>query len=89
MIDSSPYTFPQFLNGLLHFFVASYVAKYSALSSAVSLGNTLLWRFNRLYVLLRLSIAFVVYITFLTSAENLNIGTIASQFCCQLFIEFG
>ena len=39
MIDSSPYTFPQFLNGLLHFFVASYVAKYSALSSAVSLGN--------------------------------------------------
>ena len=54
------------------FFAASKVAKYSAFKSAVSLGNTLLWLFNRRNALFRLSIALVVYITFLTSAENLN-----------------
>ena len=38
--------------------------RYSAFKRAVSLGNTLLWLFNRRSTLLRLSIAFVVYITF-------------------------
>lgn len=31
----------------------------------------------------------VVYITFLTSAENLNIGDMTSQFSSQRFIAFG
>ena len=60
-----------------------------ALSKDVSLGNTLRWRFKRRIVLLRLSIAFVVYIIFLTLYENLNIGQIASQLSFQLFIELG
>ena len=41
MIDNSPYTLPQLRSGIVHFFVASKVAKYSAFKSAVSLGNTL------------------------------------------------
>lgn len=32
--------FTQFLSGIVHFFVASNVAKYNAFKSAVSLGNT-------------------------------------------------
>ena len=39
---SSPYTWPQFRIGIVHFFVASNVDKYSAFKRAVSLGNTLL-----------------------------------------------
>lgn len=86
---SFPYTWPQFRLGIVHFFVASNVDKYRAFKRAVSLGNTLLWRFSFRYVAFRLSIAFVVYITLRTVVENLKMGTIASQFCCQLFIEFG
>lgn len=44
MIDSSPYAFPQFLTGMVHFFTASKVARYRAFNRAWSLGNTLLWR---------------------------------------------
>lgn len=40
IIDNSPQTLPQFLSGIVHFFVASNVAKYNAFKSAVSLGNT-------------------------------------------------
>jgi len=47
-MDSSPYTFPQFLNGRDHLFVASKVARYKAFKRAVSLGNTL-----RLNILVR------------------------------------
>src|SRR3712207_8916584 len=43
-------------------------------------GNTLLFLFNLLNWALRLSIAFVVYITLLVSGENLKIGIIQSQF---------
>ena len=39
---SSPYTWPQFRIGIVHFFVASNVDKYRAFKRAVSLGNTLL-----------------------------------------------
>lgn len=46
-------------------------------------------RFSFRYVAFRLSIAFVVYMTFLTAVENLKMGEIASQFCFQLRIEFG
>ena len=42
MISSSPRTLPQFLSGIVHFFVISWVARYKAFRSAVSLGNTLL-----------------------------------------------
>ena len=69
--------------------MASNVERYKALSKAVSLGNTLRSRFKRRIELLRLSIAFVVYIIFLTLDENLNIGEIASQLSTQLFIELG
>ena len=79
MIASSPYILPQFRIGIVDFFVASNVDRYRAFSSAWSLGNTLLWRFSLRYVELRLSIAFVVYITVRTAEENLNIGHIASQ----------
>ena len=41
MIDSYPYTLPQLRSGIVYFFVASKVARYSAFKSAVSLGNTL------------------------------------------------
>ena len=46
IILSSPYTCAQFRIVLVHFFVASNVARYSAFKRAVSLGNTLLWRFS-------------------------------------------
>ena len=48
---------------VVHFLVASNVARYSALSNAVSLGNTLLCRFSFLYVAFSDSIEFVVYKT--------------------------
>ena len=86
---SSPYTWPQFRIGIVHFFVASNVDKYRAFKRAVSLGNTLLWRFSFRYVAFRLSIVIVVYITLCTVVENLKMGTIASRFWYQLFIEFG
>lgn len=88
-MQNSPYTFAQFLIGRYHFFVACIVDRYRAFSNALSLGNTLLCLFSFLYVLFRLSIAFVVYITFRTSDENLNIGVNTSQFCFQLLIAFG
>ena len=47
MISSSPRTLPQFLSGIVHFFVISWVARYKAFKSAVSLGNTLLCLFRR------------------------------------------
>ena len=47
MISSSPRTLPQFLIGIVHFFVISWVARYKAFKSAVSLGNTLLCLFRR------------------------------------------
>ena len=77
------------LQKISHTAVASNVARYNAFKSAVSLGNTLLWLFNLHNALLRLSIAFVVYITFRSSAENLNIGDITSKFSSQCFIAFG
>lgn len=46
IILSSPYTCAQLRIVLVHFFVASNVARYSAFNRAVSLGNTLLWRFS-------------------------------------------
>ena len=46
IILSSPYTCAQFRIVLVHFFVASKVARYSAFKRAVSLGNTLLCRFS-------------------------------------------
>ena len=42
MILISPYTLAQFRIVVVHFFVASKVAKYRAFNRAVSLGNTLL-----------------------------------------------
>ena len=47
MISSSPRTLPQFLSGIVHFFVISWVARYKAFKRAVSLGNTLLCLFRR------------------------------------------
>ena len=49
IILSSPYTCAQLRIVLVHFFVASNVARYSAFNRAVSLGNTLLWRFSFRY----------------------------------------
>ena len=46
IILSSPYTCSQLRIVLVHFFVASNVERYSAFNRAVSLGNTLLWRFS-------------------------------------------
>ena len=46
IILSSPYTCAQFRIVLVHFFVASKVARYSAFKRDVSLGNTLLCRFS-------------------------------------------
>ena len=89
MMLNSPYTWAQFRIVVVHFLVASKVAKYSAFSKALSLGNTLRWRFSLRYVEFRDSIEFVVYMTFLTSDENLNIGLTASQLSDHLFIEFG
>lgn len=42
IILSSPYTCAQFRIVVVHFFVASKVARYKAFRSEVSLGNTLL-----------------------------------------------
>ena len=47
IISSSPSTLPQSRSGIVHFLDISVVARYSALSSAVSLGNTLLCLFRR------------------------------------------
>lgn len=47
MISSSPRTLSQFLSGIVHFFVISWVARYKAFKRAVSLGNTLLCLFRR------------------------------------------
>ena len=47
IISSSPSTLPQSRSGIVHFLDISVVAGYSALSSAVSLGNTLLCLFRR------------------------------------------
>ena len=41
-----PINLPQLRIGIVHFFVASKVDRYRAFSSAVSLGNTLRWRFS-------------------------------------------
>ena len=79
IIQSSPYTQPQFLIVWVHFLVASNVARYKDFKSALSLGNTLRCLLSLRYVELRDSMAFVVYITFLTVGENLNIGVITSQ----------
>jgi len=46
MMLSSPQTCPQFRIGIDHFFVASNVDRYNAFKRAVSLGNTLLWRYS-------------------------------------------
>ena len=46
MMASSPYTWPQFRIGMLHFLVASNVARYRAFRSALSLGKTLRWWFS-------------------------------------------
>ena len=89
MIPNSPYTCAQFRIGIVHFFVASKVARYRAFSRAVPLGNTLLWRLSFRYVAFSDSIALVVYMTFLTAPENLKIGETASQLSFQRFIEFG
>ena len=70
IILNSPYTWPQFLSDIVHFFVASKVAKYRAFRRALSLGNTLLWRFNLRYVAFRLSIAFVVLTRYRVSTTN-------------------
>ena len=86
---NSPYTCAQFLIVLVHFLVASNVVRYSAFKRAVSLGNTFLWRLSLRYVEFSDSIAFVVYMTFLTVDENLKIGEIASQLSFQRFMEFG
>jgi len=45
----------QLRTGMLHFLVASNVDSQSAFKTAVSLGNTLLWRLSLRYVELRLS----------------------------------
>ena len=89
IIQSSPYTEPQFLIVWVHFLVASNVARYRAFKSALSLGNTLRCLLSLRYVELRDSMAFVVYITFLTVGQNLNIGVITSQLSYQRFIELG
>ena len=47
IISSSPSTLPQSRSGIVHFLDISVVAGYSALSSDVSLGNTLLCLFRR------------------------------------------
>ena len=47
IISSSPSTLPQSRSGIVHFGDISVVARYRALSSAVSLGNTLLCLFRR------------------------------------------
>ena len=60
MIFSSPRTLFQFLIGIVHFLVASNVARYRPFRSAWELGNTLLWRFRRRSEELSDSIAFVV-----------------------------
>ena len=49
MFESSPRTLPQFLIGIVHFLVASKVAKYKAFIRACELGNTLLYLFNLRY----------------------------------------
>ena len=46
IILSSPYSCARFRIVLAHLLVASNVARYSAFNRAVSLGNTLLWRFR-------------------------------------------
>ena len=74
IILNSPYTWPQFLSDIVHFFVASKVAKYRAFRRALSLGNTLLWRFNLRYVAFRLSIAFVVLTRYRVSTTNIIEG---------------
>lgn len=89
MIDNSPQTLPQFLSGIVHFFIASHVARYRAFCKEATVGNMLRWLFRCLYALLILSIVFVVYITFRTSAENLNIGIRESQKSSHRFIAFG
>ena len=69
-MDSSPSPLPQFLRGhcpLLCLFKG--LSNTVPLKRAVSLGNTLLWLFNRFSTLLRLSIAFICIHNFLTSAE--------------------
>ena len=51
MISSSPSTLPQFLSGIVHFLAISWVDRYKAFKSAVSLGNTLFCLFRRrLYI---------------------------------------
>ena len=47
IISNFPKTLPQFLSGIVHFLAISWVAKYKAFKSAVSLGNTLLCLFRR------------------------------------------
>ena len=47
IMDNSPRTLPQFLIVIVHFLVASNVARYNAFSSACALGKTLRWRFKR------------------------------------------
>lgn len=89
MILSSPYTCAQFRIVVVHFLVASKVDRYNAFNSAVSLGNTLLWRFSLRYVAFNDSMEFVVYMTFRTAAENLKIGETASQLSYQRFMELG
>gem|GEM_PF-1557525 len=70
MMHNSPYTRPQFRTGMDHFLVASKVARYKAFNKAVSLGNTLLWRFNLRYVEFSDSIEFVVLYRYRYSTTN-------------------
>lgn len=46
IMDNSPLILPQFLIVIVHFFVASNVARYNAFSSACTLGKTLRQRFK-------------------------------------------
>ena len=57
---SSPLTLPQLQIGIVHFLVASNVARYNAFSRAYWLGKTLRWLFRRRYEEFKLSIALVV-----------------------------
>ena len=89
IIVGSPRTFPQFLIGIVHFFVALKVAKYNAFNNACKLVNTLLCRVRRRYDALNDSIAFVVWKAVQTSFEILNISETASRFSFHRFIACG
>ena len=88
-VPNSPWTWPQSRMLVVYFLVASKVAGYKAVNDAVSLGNTLLWRFSSRYVEFSDSIAFFVLIAFLTVVKNLKIGETTSLLSFQRFLDFG